>query len=82
MKDIFYELIMVDFFVRKRQEYPRRRTAKKRAGFEKFGIVERGMERAGEFMQMVMAEVIMKDNGCPDEDDEEKNDESPPRAPA
>lgn len=82
MEDIFYELIMMDFFVRRRQERPRRRTAKKRAGFKKFGIIVGGMERAGEFMQMVMAEIIMKDNGCPEENDKEKNKKRPPRTPA
>lgn len=72
MEDIFYELIVMDSFVRRSQERRGRRAAEKRSGFKRLGIIVERMERAAQLMQMVMAEIIMKDNGCAEENDQEK----------
>jgi hypothetical protein len=72
MKDIFYKLIVMDLFVRGRQERRGRWAAQKRSSFKRLGIFVKRMKRAAELMKMVMAEIIMKDNGCADENDQEK----------
>ncbi len=79
MENIFYELIMMLFFVGERQVLPRRQTAKKRFGFERLGVVKEGMKGAAELVELFVAEIIMTDHGCAQEDGQEKNEQGPER---
>lgn len=72
MEDIFYELIVMHSFVRGRHKRRGRWAAEKRSGFKRLGIIVERMKRAAQLMQMVMTEIIMKDNGCAEENDQEK----------
>jgi hypothetical protein len=79
MENIFYELIMRDFFVGERQVRSGRQTAEKRAGFERLGIFIEGVKGAAELVEVFVAEIIMTDDGCAEEDDQEKKEQGPER---
>lgn len=72
MENIFYELIMMNFFVGKRQVRSRRQTAKKRFGLKRFWMVIEGVKGVAELVEVFVAEIIMTDDGCPDENEQEK----------
>ena len=82
MEDIFYEFIVMDLIVRGRQKRRGRWAAEKRSGFKRLGVIVERMKRAAQLMQMVMAEIIMKDNGCAEENDQEKDKRRSKRPPA
>ncbi|MCX6576180.1 MAG: hypothetical protein NTV82_07280 [Candidatus Aminicenantes bacterium] len=82
MENIVYELIRMDFFVGGRQVRSGRQTAKKRAGFKRLWMVIEGMKRAAELVEVIAAEIIMKDNGCAEENEQEKKKQGPERLPA
>lgn len=79
MENIFYELIMRDFFVGERQVRSGRQTAEKRAGFERLGIFIEGVKGVAELVEVFVAEIIMTDDGCAEEDDQEKKEQGPER---
>jgi hypothetical protein len=72
MEDIFYEFIVMDLIVPGRQERRGRWAAEKRSCFKRLGVIVERMKRAAKLMQMVMTEIIVKDNGCAKENDQEK----------
>jgi hypothetical protein len=79
MKNIFYELIMMDFFVGKRQVRSGRQIAEKRFGFERLGIVIEGMKRAAELVEVFVTEIIMTDDGRAEESEQKKKEQRPDR---
>jgi hypothetical protein len=82
MENIFYEFIMMDFFAGKSQVRSGRQTAEKRFGLERLGIVIEGMKRAAELVEVIVAEIIMTDDGCAEENEQEKKKQGPERLPA
>lgn len=79
MKNIFYELIMKDFFIGKRQVRSGRQIAEKRFGFERFGIVIEGMKRAAELVEVFVTEIIMTDDGRAEKNEKKKKEQRPDR---
>jgi hypothetical protein len=79
MENIFYEFIMMDFFVGKSQVHSGRQTTEKRFGLERLGIVIEGMKRAAELVKVFVAEIIMTDDSCPEENEQAKKEQGPER---
>ena len=79
MKNVFYELIMKDFFVGKRQARSGRQIAEKGLGFERFGIVIERMKRAAELVEVFVTEIIMTDDGGAEESEQRKKERGPER---
>jgi hypothetical protein len=77
MENIFYKLMMRNFFVGKKQVRPGRQTAEKGFSFKRFGIVIEGMKGAAEFVEVVVAEIIMTDDSCDEEEDQAKKEQWP-----
>ena len=70
MENIFYELMVMDFFVGRKQVCSRRQVAEKRFGFKRFRIVIEGMKRAAELVAVIVAEKIMTDDGHGEESEQ------------
>ena len=71
MKDIFYIIIKKDLIVLDGEGDLRRRVADERGGLDGRRIIELGMERAGDLVQMLMAEKIVGDDGPSEEQDQQ-----------
>jgi len=82
MENIFYKLIMMHFFIGKRQVRSRRQTAKQRFGFKRLGIFIESVKGAAELVEVFVAEIIMTDHGCAEENKQEKKEQRSERFPA
>ena len=71
MKDIFGIIIKKDLIVLDGEGDLRRRVADERGGLDGRRIIELGMERAGDLVQMLMAEKIVGDDGPSEEQDQQ-----------
>jgi hypothetical protein len=79
MENIFYEFIMMLFFVGERQVRPRRQTAKERFGFERLGIFIESVKGAAELVEVFVAEIIVTDHGCAEKNKQEKKEQGSER---
>jgi hypothetical protein len=71
MKDIFDIIIKKNLIVLDGEGDLRRRAAGEGRGLDWGRIIEQGMEGAGDFVQMLMAEKIVGDDGPSEEQDQQ-----------
>ena len=71
MKNIFYVIIKKDLIVLNDDGDLRRRAADEGRGLNRGRIFELRMERAGDLVQMLMAEKIVGDDGPSEEQDQQ-----------
>ena len=71
MKDIFDIIKKKDLIILDGEGDLRRRAADEGRGLDRGRIIEQGMERAAQFVQILMAEKIVGDDGPPEEQDQQ-----------
>lgn len=71
MKDIFYIIIKKDLIVLNGQGDLRRRAADEGRVLDRGRIIEEGMEGAAQFVQILMTEKIVGDDGPSEEQDQQ-----------
>ncbi len=79
MKNIFYELIRMIRLARKRKKDPGRQAAEKSLGFKRLGIFIDAVEGAAELVEMLLAEKVVKDDGCAEEHEQKKQEQGAER---
>ena len=72
MKDIFYDVIKADLVVLNGESDFRRRSADESGDLDGLRIIEEGMEGAAQFVQVLVAEIVVGHDDRPEEQDQQK----------